>query len=76
MIGFLLLALVALIGCGSRATENPLSGGPLAAAESLYLDLRDVRDRIDVAAAAARAVASDETPVSALAARHHELRRG
>jgi hypothetical protein len=75
MIGFLLLALVALIGCGSRATENPRPGGPLAAAESLYLDLRDVRDRIDVAGAAARAVASDGTPVSALAARHHELRR-
>jgi hypothetical protein len=75
MIGFLLLALVALMGCGSRATENPRPGGALAAAESLYLDLRDVRDRIDVAAAAARAVASDGTPVSALAARHHELRR-
>jgi hypothetical protein len=75
VIGFLLLALFAVTGCGSRAAENPKPGGPLAAAESLYLDLRDVRDRIDVAAAAARAVASDGTPVSALAARHHELRR-
>jgi hypothetical protein len=75
MIGFLWLALAALLGCASRATENPRPGGPLAAAESLYLDLRDVRDRLDVAAAAARPVASDGTPVSALVARHHELRR-
>jgi hypothetical protein len=75
MIGFLLLGLVALLGCGSRAAEKPRPAGPLAAAESLYLDLRDVRDRIDVAAEAARPVASDGTPVSALVARHHELRR-
>jgi hypothetical protein len=75
VIGFLLLALLALTGCGSRAAETPQPGDPLAAAESLYLDLRDVRDRIDVAAAAARDVASDGTPVSALGARHHELRR-
>ena len=75
MIGFLLLALLAVTGCGSRAAENPRPGGPLAAAESLYLDLREVRDRIDVAVAAARNVASGGTPVSALAARHHELRR-
>jgi hypothetical protein len=73
--GFLLLALLALTGCGSRAAESPKPGGPLAVAESLYLDLRDVRDRIDVATAAARDDASDGTPVSALAARHHELRR-
>jgi hypothetical protein len=73
--GLLLLALLALTGCASRAAETPRSTGPLAVAESLYLDLRDVRDRIDVAAAAARNVASDGTPVSALAARHHELRR-
>jgi hypothetical protein len=73
--GLLLLALLALTGCASRAAETPPPAGPLAVAESLYLDLRDVRDRIDVAAAAARNVASDGTPVSALAARHHELRR-
>jgi hypothetical protein len=34
-----------------------------------------VRDRIDVAAAAARSTASDGTPVLTLAARHHRLRR-
>jgi hypothetical protein len=75
MIGFLLLALVALTGCRSRATESPRPGGTLAATESLYLDLRDVRDRIDVAAAAARDAAWDGTPVSTLAVRHHQLRR-
>src|SRR5688572_4693863 len=75
MVGFRLLALLALAGCGSRAPENPRAASPLAAAESLYLDLRDVRDRIDVAAAAGRDTASDGTSVAALAARHHELRR-
>jgi hypothetical protein len=75
VIRFLPLALLALTGCGSRAAENPRPGGLLAPAESLYLDLRDVRDRIDVASAAARKTASDGTPVTALAARHHELRR-
>ena len=75
MRGSLPLALLALTACGSRAAESPRPSGPLAVAESLYLDLRDTRDRIDVAAAAARDVASDGTPVSALAARHHELRR-
>ena len=48
---------------------------PLAAAESLYLELREVRDRLDVAAAAARDTATDGTPVASLATRHHELRR-
>src|SRR5699024_8363687 len=47
---------------------------PLAAAESLYLELRDVRDRLDVAAAGARDTATDGTPVASLATRHHELR--
>ena len=45
------------------------------AAESLYLDLRDLRDRIDVAGSAGRTAASDGTPVAALARRHNELRQ-
>jgi hypothetical protein len=71
------LLLVAAVGLGACA-PRPSGGvppGPLAAAESLYLELRDVRDRIDVAAAAARDTASDGTPVAALVARHHQLRR-
>ena len=46
----------------------------LAVAESLFLDLRDVRDRIDVAASAASPTAADGTPISALARRHADLR--
>jgi hypothetical protein len=70
-----LLAALALSACASTAVETPRPAGPLAAAESLYLELRDVRDRIDVAAAADRDTASDGTPVTALTLRHHELRR-
>jgi hypothetical protein len=50
--------------------------GALAAAESLYLDLRDLRDRIDVAGAAGRTAARDGTPVAGLARQHNRLRRG
>jgi hypothetical protein len=44
------------------------------AAESLYLDLREVRDRIDVAGSSGRTTADDGTPVAALTRRHGELR--
>ena len=47
----------------------------MAAAESLYLDLRDVRDRIGVAGSAGRTAAGDGTPLAALARRHDEVRR-
>lgn len=71
---FLLAA--GLGGCTSRpASHAPEPAGSLAAAESVYLDLRDTRDRIDVASSAGRAVASDGTPVVSLARRHDELRR-
>lgn len=69
-----MLAALALGACATGAVESPVPRGPLAAAESLYLELRDVRDRMDVAAAAARDVAWDGTPVRALVARHHGLR--
>ena len=69
-------AALVLYACGGQATERSVPPSPLATAESLYLELRDVRDRIDVAAAAARRVDSDGTPVTTLATRHHELRRG
>jgi hypothetical protein len=67
--------MLVLAACGSGAVESPRPAGPLAVAESLYLELRDVRDRMDVATSAARDTASDGTPVSLLATRHHELRR-
>jgi hypothetical protein len=67
-------AALALTGCGPRAAGG-VPPGPLATAESLYLELRDVRDRIEVAAAAGRDIASDGSLGVALAARHHRLRR-
>jgi hypothetical protein len=47
----------------------------LAAVESLYLDLRHLRDRIEVAGSAGRTAASDGTPVATLMRRHNQLRR-
>lgn len=70
----LLFAAIAAAGCAPQP-RGGVPPGPLAAAESLYLELRDVRDRLDVAAAAVRDVATDGTPRAALAARHHQLRR-
>ena len=64
-----------LAACSSPPPAAPAPGGALAAAESLYLDLRDVRDRIGVAGSAGRTAASDGTPVATLARRHKELRR-
>ena len=63
-----LLAAVLLAACSSATGSR---GPPVAAAaESLYLDLRDVRDRIDVAGSAGRTTRDDGTPVAALARRH------
>jgi hypothetical protein len=53
-----------LAACSSPPTEAPAPAGPLAAVESLYLDLRDLRDRIEVSGSAAP-----------LATRHNQLRR-
>jgi hypothetical protein len=64
-----------LAACSSPPPAAPAPGGALVASESLYLDLRDVRDRIGVARSAGRTAASDGTPVVALVRRHEELRR-
>jgi hypothetical protein len=63
-----------LAACSAPVTGGPTPAAPLAAAESLYLDLRDLRDRIDVAGAAGRTTLAGGTPVAALAARHNRLR--
>jgi hypothetical protein len=67
--------LVLLAACAQSPAADPRPAGPLTAAESLYLDLRDVRDRIDVAGSAGQATTDDGTPVATLARRHAELRR-
>ena len=64
-----------LAACSSPPAAAPAPRGALAAAESLYLDLSDLRDRIDVAGSAGRAAARDGTPGPALTRRHNELRR-
>jgi hypothetical protein len=69
------VAAALLAACSSPPPAAPAPGGALVAAESLYLDLRDVRDRIGVAGSAGRTAASDGTPVATLARRHEELRR-
>jgi hypothetical protein len=45
--------------CSSPPPAAPAPSGVLAAAESLYLELRDLRDRIDVAGSAGRTAATD-----------------
>jgi hypothetical protein len=64
-----------LAACSSPPPAVPEPGGALAAAESLYLDLRELRDRIGVARSAGRTAAGDGTPLAALARRHDDLRR-
>jgi hypothetical protein len=64
-----------LAACSSPPPPAPAPSGVLAAVESLYLELRDLRDRIDVAGSAGRTAATDGTPAAALARRHNELRR-
>jgi hypothetical protein len=62
---------------GACAVPHPTASGPdasLAAAESVYADLRDSRDRIEVALASGRNGISDGTPVAALVLGHNALR--
>ncbi len=67
--------LVAAMGaCAGPPSAPTPTGATLAAAESLYADLREVRDRIDVSAAAPRTTAPDGIPLAALSTRHNELR--
>jgi hypothetical protein len=66
---------VLVAACAASPAAPPSPAGPLAAAESLYLDLRDVRDRIDVAGSAGKPTTDDGVPVATLARRHADLRR-
>jgi hypothetical protein len=64
-----------LAACSAPPSAAPAPAGPLAAAESLYLDLRDLHDRIDVAGSAGRTITSDGAPVASLSGKHDSLRR-
>jgi len=65
---------LAAAACAPAPARVAPPGGQLAAAESLYGSLRDLRDRIDVATAAGRTVAADGSALTALIARHDSLR--
>jgi hypothetical protein len=68
-----LLALAAA-ACASPPARTTPPGAPLAAAESSYSALRNLRDHIDVATEAGRAAAADGTPLAMLGLRHDSLR--
>ncbi|MBA3521584.1 MAG: hypothetical protein H0T90_03640 [Gemmatimonadales bacterium] len=68
-----LFALLALTACGSTPRPPTPAPATLAAAESLYADLRELRDRIDVTIAADRTTASDGTPLGRLIQYHDAL---
>jgi hypothetical protein len=65
---------VVLAACVPPVPSAGPTPGALAAAESVYADLRAVRDRYDVAIAAAAPSSPDGTPVEALAERYRTLR--
>ena len=64
-----------LAGCAHQ--PSPTAAGPsqLAVAESLYADLRDVRDRIDVTLASGLSGIPDAPPVTEWITAHNALRR-
>jgi len=70
----LLLAVFLTVGCRGRATTPQPSPATLTVAESLYLDTRDLRDRIDVLDASGTSAASDGTTRPVLVHRYDSLR--
>ena len=70
------VSLLPLVGGACAAPARPAPArAPLAAAESAYASLRDLRDRYDVATEVGRTAAADGTPLAALAERHDSVRR-
>jgi hypothetical protein len=69
------IALSALACGGRNPAPNTLPASiALPAAESVYADLRSLRDRLDVAAASGRNVSNDATPYATLILSHNALR--
>jgi hypothetical protein len=69
------LAAAAITACAPLAPPPAPAGTRLGAAESLYADLRALRDRIDVSLAAGRTGITDATPIAALVLGHNRLRQ-
>ena len=76
MVILVLLAFLTAVGCShsARPQRTPTSEMALASAESVYADLRGLRDGLDVAAAAGRTVLTDARPFAALVDTHNALR--
>jgi hypothetical protein len=76
MVILALLASLVVLGCtpSVRPRAATTSGMALAAAESVYADLRDLRDALDVAAASGRTVLTDARPFATLVDVHNGLR--
>ncbi len=72
--------LVLATACASTSSPTAPAPAPapaaLARAESVYADLRALRDRIDVTAASARTTSLEGTSLDTLIRRYHHLRRG
>ncbi len=69
------LSLAALLaGCTPAAPSAQPESAAIAAAESAFADLRDLRDRYEVTTAAGRTETDGGIPLSTLARRHDELR--
>ena len=69
-----LLAVTLAVGCGGPSPAPGQAPAALAAAESLYLDARDLRDRIDVLDASGADAAPDGTTRALLVGRYDSLR--
>ncbi|HWN17930.1 MAG TPA: hypothetical protein VNO19_03335 [Gemmatimonadales bacterium] len=65
---------LALAACSSPKPSSGIAPSELARAESLYADLRNVRDRIDVSVESGRTGRSDAAPFAALVLGHNALR--
>src|SRR5512134_1503544 len=63
-----------LVGCSPGLPPTGPGPAALASAESLYADLRELRDRYEVTIAAGRAATQEGVPLAELTARHDALR--
>jgi hypothetical protein len=72
LVGLILVS--ALVACSAPPSTGPAPLGALARAESVYADLRELRDRYDVTLARGLSSASNGMSLAALARSHDSLR--